>query len=273
MNCLLKVLKASADNNNLPVYGELKLKIKTGTFLQSISAYTSSNCEVAGESGITFKNVGLTTVLSNPFQITSDMGSGFNVVASQDAIVTISNKYGLLQLSGTAKEFGFRGIKDIVGGFESIIIPSGTKKFVFHNSAMSLNILEVGNKLNDIDGIEIIDLGQDSNDNHLTGNISSLVKTGLKNVDLGGNQSVTGDILSFGNITTLENIALRNTLVAGTIESFVAAQRAAGRTTGSVSGNSAGWGNVTFNGSTTNAKGAVSWTATTITMNGVTINA
>lgn len=274
MNCLLKVLKASADNNNLPVYGELKLKFKVGSFPQDIRAETADNCNVSGETGITFKNTTATVTYTNPFQLLSNMNYGFLVVASQEAIVTISNKYALNKLlEASDYRFGFNGVKDVIGGFESIIIPPGTKMFEFKNSSMSLDIAEIGNKIRDIDGIENIFLGQDGLDNHLTGNISSLVKTGIKNIDLGGNQSVTGDILSFGNITTLENIALRKTLVSGTIESFVAAQRAAGRTTGSVSGNSAGWGNVTFNGSTTNAKGAVSWTATTITMNGVTINA
>ena len=83
--------------------------------------------------------------------------------------------------------------------------------------------------------------------------------------------SVSGDISKLGNLTKLTNLALGQTSVSGDIESFVQAQRAAGRSSASLTGSSINWGEVTFDGSLT--KGGLSWTSTTITMNGKTINA
>ena len=83
--------------------------------------------------------------------------------------------------------------------------------------------------------------------------------------------SVSGDISKLGNLTKLTNLDVGQTSVSGDIESFVQAQRAAGRSSASLTGSSINWGEVTFDGSLT--KGGLSWTSTTITMNGKTINA
>ena len=85
------------------------------------------------------------------------------------------------------------------------------------------------------------------------------------------NTKLTGDIINLGNLVNLTNIGIGNTDISGTIESFVQAQRSAGRNSAQLNGSSRDWGKVTFNGSST--KGPLSWTPTTITMNGVTINA
>ena len=82
---------------------------------------------------------------------------------------------------------------------------------------------------------------------------------------------ITGDIINLGNLVNLTNIGIGNSSISGTIESFVQAQRSAGRNSAQLTGSSANWGKVTFNGSIT--KGPLSWTPTTITMNGKTINA
>lgn len=95
--------------------------------------------------------------------------------------------------------------------------------------------------------------------------------TKLTDIEL--DSHVSGDIVKLGALTALTNFAFGFTKCSGTIESWVQAQRANGRTTGSVTGNSTNGSNVTFNGSKDNAKGGVSWTATTITMNGITIDA
>ena len=105
----------------------------------------------------------------------------------------------------------------------------------------------------------------------LTGSINGFNKlTNLKSLSL-VNVKVTGDIVNLGNLVNLTNVGIGNTNISGTIESFVKAQRSAGRNSAQLTGSSRDWGKVTFNGSST--KGTLSWTATTITMNGVTINA
>lgn len=87
------------------------------------------------------------------------------------------------------------------------------------------------------------------------------------------NSLVSGDIVKLGKCINLTNLAFGKSHCSGTIESLIQAMRANGRTTGSMTGNSANNSDVTFNDSKSNAKGTVSWTASTITMNGITINA
>ena len=94
--------------------------------------------------------------------------------------------------------------------------------------------------------------------------------TNLTSLSL-ANTQVTGDIINLGSLINLTNIGIGNCNINGTIESFVQAQRSAGRSSAQITGSSINWGKVTFNGSST--KGLLSWTSTTITMNGVTINA
>jgi hypothetical protein len=105
----------------------------------------------------------------------------------------------------------------------------------------------------------------------VTGSINGFNKlTNLKSLSA-VNTKITGDIINLGNLVNLTNIGIGNTGISGTIESFVQAQRSAGRNSAQLTGSSRDWGKVTFNGSST--KGPLSWTPTTITMNGVTINA
>ena len=107
--------------------------------------------------------------------------------------------------------------------------------------------------------------------NNVTGSINLFnALTNLTSLSLALTQ-VTGDIINLGSLVNLTNIGIGGSNISGTIESFVQAQRSAGRSSAQITGSSANWGKVTFNGSST--KGALSWTSTTITMNGVTINA
>lgn len=105
----------------------------------------------------------------------------------------------------------------------------------------------------------------------VTGSINGFnTLTNLTSLSL-ANTKLTGDIIKLGNLVNLTNIGIGNTDISGTIESFVQAQRSAGRNSAQLTGSSRDWGKVTFDGSLT--KGALSWTSTTITMNGKTINA
>ena len=104
----------------------------------------------------------------------------------------------------------------------------------------------------------------------VTGSINSFnALTNLTSISISVEQ-VTGDIINLGSLVNLTNIGLGKSNISGTIESFVQAQRAAGRSSAQITGSSERWGNVTFDGSIT--KGTLSWTPTTITMNNKTIN-
>ena len=109
------------------------------------------------------------------------------------------------------------------------------------------------------------------NRTRVSGDISRLGNSTKLTILALGQTSVSGDISKLGNLTKLTNLALGQTSVSGNIESFVQAQRSAGRSSASLTGSSINWGEVTFDGSL--AKGGLSWTSTTITMNGKTINA
>ena len=104
----------------------------------------------------------------------------------------------------------------------------------------------------------------------VTGSINSFnALTNLTSISISVEQ-VTGDIINLGSLVNLTNIGLGKSNISGTIESFVQAQRAAGRSSAQITGSSVRWGNVTFDGSIT--KGTLSWTPTTMTMNNKTIN-
>lgn len=93
----------------------------------------------------------------------------------------------------------------------------------------------------------------------------------LQSIDL--KKEVKGDISILGSMIELKNLAFGKSSCSGTIESLIQSMRSHGRTTGSMAGNSSNSSSVTFNGSTDNAKGTVTWTETQITMNGITVDA
>ena len=141
--------------------------------------------------------------------------------------------------------------------------PPNLEVLQLKNTSVSGDISKLGN----LTKLTNLNVAQTS----VSGDISKLGNlTKLTNLDV-GQTSVSGDISKLGNLTELTNLALGLTSVLGDIESFVQAQRRAGRSSASINGSSLNWGKVTFDGSL--AKGKLSWTSTTITMNGKTINA
>ena len=122
-------------------------------------------------------------------------------------------------------------------------------------------------KLNALRKLQSLNLDQTK----VTGSINGFnILTNLTSLSLSYVQS-TGDIINLGGLVNLTNIGIGGTNISGTVESFVRAQRSAGRSSAQITGSSMNWGKVTFNGSST--KGPLSWNSTTITMNGVTIDA
>ena len=143
------------------------------------------------------------------------------------------------------------------------------------NKLSSLTSLSLGgsevtgdiSRFNELNKLQILSLDSTK----ITGSINKFnTLTNLTSLSLSYTR-ITGDIINLGNLVNLTNIGIGKSGIGGTIESFVQAQRSAGRNSAQITGSSANWGEVTFNGSST--KGPLSWTPTTITMNGVTINA
>lgn len=274
-NCLFTKLKGSI-TGDAPIFGQLEIVIAgTGSALrQSFSVQTNEESVISGDNGIVFKNLSLSEDYPNPFTLTPLL-AGFNVVCASDAKMTVTNKYKLNSVfSNGFYQYGFSGVKKFIGGIDSFIysIPNNAAWLVLNYCFLKMELSDIVSKA--ITYNSSIVAFQFSFSPLIEGNINIFRDiNNLKRIDVGNCQLVNGTIADLKSIKTLENIACAFTQVGGTIEEFVAGQRAAGRTTGTVSGNSAGWGLVTFDGATTHAKGAVSWTATTITMDGVTIDA
>lgn len=273
--CLVTKLKGVV-SGDAPIYGCLEMVIAgTGSPLKQIfSVPSNEESVVSGNNGIVFKNLSLSADYPNPFTLTSIM-EGFNVICAADAKMSVTNKYKLRSLLSMGfYQYGFAGVKEFIGGIDSFIysIPNNTTWLALSYYFSKMELSDIVPKA--VSYNSSIVAFQFSNSPRIEGNINVFRNiNNLQKIDVGNCPLVNGTIADLKSITTLDNIACAFTQVGGTIEEFVAGQRAAGRTTGSVSGNSAGWGLVTFDGATTHAKGVVSWTATTITMDGVTINA
>lgn len=272
-NCLVTKLKSSVDNNNLPIFDQLKFKVgHTGEALRFyMKAYASDNCVVTGipDAGgaVSFSYISdESQTYTNPFTIADQMNGFIAVASGADCTITILNKSKLRLLSN-----GSFGVNGIIEGAKDILaaIPEEVKILRFERSISTEITLE--DIISSCPTFEALYIAKSY---YMQGNIAALTQlSSFKNLDAGECRGLTGDITSLGSMTTLENLALYATNVSGTMESFVAAQRASGRTTGTITGSGGNWGQVTFNGSRDNAKGAVSWTETTITMNGITIDA
>ena len=115
-------------------------------------------------------------------------------------------------------------------------------------------------------------------DSHIYGKLSDLADLSeLHEFVINRCINITGELSQLGSLVNLTSITVMyesgyESLISGTIESFVAAQRLAGRTTESGISCLFNHTNITFNGSlvSSSSQRTLSWTATTITYNGVT---
>lgn len=89
------------------------------------------------------------------------------------------------------------------------------------------------------------------------------------------NYSVVGNIASLGSLVNLTYLVMDTSYLDGSIEGFVAAQRRHGRTSATSINMGYYAGHVTFQGQqvTGSSDKVLSWTPTSITFDGVTINA
>jgi hypothetical protein len=108
-------------------------------------------------------------------------------------------------------------------------------------------------------------------------NFNSFLSFGeLETIAFNGISRVSGDLSVLGGLTHLIRIGFPNTMnVNCVLEDLVGHARTAGRTTGSITCEWAGASNTTFQGTKVLVKSStvLSWTATTITYDGITIEA
>lgn len=139
---------------------------------------------------------------------------------------------------------------------------SGNFKYLFENNNI-LSLLDVTycpNIYGDVKDLQ-----------YLSNTLTDLRIMGSK---VGGNIEDLGECVHLIIIVANNGSNINDNPLTGTIEGFVARQRAAGRTTAEFTAFDAGFTNVTFNGHTLSGNNtSLSWTADTITCYGETINA
>lgn len=273
--CLVTRLKNQVENNNLPILGEIQVIVSlpanqrvgivigkssgTGCVLSTRTEGVKFSSSASGELTDTYPLPDSATSIQTIF-----VDNSSNEV--KKAIICISNKYILNNVifNSSAITAGARIYTETYIGESSDWLNITNLRSADSNS----NPL-IGTVLDLVGMYDATTISVDEQNDVTTDAYANFTK--LTNISL--TSKVSGDIIKLGKLTAATNFAFGNSKCSGTIESWVQAQRANGRTTGSVTGNSGNSSNVTFNGSTANAKGSVSWTATTITMNGITIDA
>jgi hypothetical protein len=254
-NCLVTKLKGVVDNNNLPIYG--KAVVVVGANDPFISFNKNTTVKVLGGTvnGQTEISINVATnLLIASSTIVSDGTYG------EGKVGLLIDKYALTRMERIQKfdledilysPFVFLQIlpSTIVENVEKFPVLCKKQEFTGIN-ASNTNI-----------AFDVTELGSNGvmTDIRLISNNAA-----YGSLDKAGMSPLTSNF----NVPGTKNVSLN-------IETFVGYQRAAGRTTRSLSIQYLGACNCTFNGEsvTNRPDNSLSWTATTITLNGVTIDA
>jgi hypothetical protein len=271
-NCLVTKLKGVVDNDNLPILGKLAFNAKRGTGnnvygLNRIGFNEDATIEVLHGSIGGQRSI---TIFANTFPYLIELGE-FVTDEGYDYLTIVVPKYNIKYLTFLQSLDVNFGVNVNMNDFEYSIL-SGlyiiyngdrqNKIKVIMNKSVSEKLTELEMASSEIQGepFDVTDLG-------LNGRLSRL--------GLGGVTNLIGSMnnLGFSPISYLGGPNTKN--VSFNIEQFVANNRTAGRTTGSLSLPYIGACNCTFNGAAVDNQesNSLSWTATTITFNGVTIDA
>lgn len=279
-NCFVTRLNSVVDNSNLRKLGHLVIDLVSGSnnFTNFVNKSGEDILLTMLDGTIDRVTSGITLVDSTHCIIQAGATSGngiFTPSASQSVKVDLENYYGL---DGDQRFISQSGLDQI----------QYTEKISFsaYNPAeeMDLSLLADCSKLTTI-------YLRDTNVK-LTGDLSFLEELELTSIDfLNGNANsplvirpaylsnittletillentkiptLFGDITAFGSLVNLTTLRIAGTNIGGTVESFVAAQVAAGRATCDGIAIGVNMGNVTFNGSIITGSSAktLSWTS------------
>lgn len=280
-NCKLTQYK-KATNADLEVYGELLYEIPASAAgndvpfaigcIQDAVISIEGNLELWDNSKTT--NLGSSYVNPDP----APNSASVKVVVNGAGKVRITNKYnckqGNYQLRLYPTKFGFNT--------KSISYWWKGKTLLVENFApkSSDNIVEIDGELKELERANApltrINVAYSTMDGKMDD--MAFYKDTLTTLELYSSH-IKGNIENLGECTLLTTISKYNSNPAyaatGTIEGFVARQRTAGRTIASNISVDLRGNNCTFNGAAITAfsENNLSWTASTITFNGVTITA
>lgn len=272
-NCLVTKLKASVNNDDLQRFGMLKMFVNAEG--STIPVYAVKEGDIPIE-----------IVCTGTTSITSGEGTIEPVVTGVGNIY-ISDKYKLIRcgLASTTKK---------VVDFDDLMYAKKIQYISFYRTLeeeVNIKNLTDISQLAAFEGLKELIISEQnySPSVKLSGTIEQLANTPsgktLTKINI-TDSNITGTMAQLGKLESLTTIArltnngaLSSPNFTGTVESFVNTRRnlATPQTTGTVTWDNPSElnGSVTFNGAAiTGGVGVVlSWTATTITFNGVTITA
>ena len=254
-NCLVTKLKAVVNNSNLKKLGVLDIY---GTGNADIGFKGSSPITVKCISGSMYSDQARTQAITEK-EIPVSANAAY-VYITNGTHIEVSNKYAITFVYATPQT-------------EKI----STEDFKYSTGITRLTVPQIKGNLSDLSGLtscttlELVGASVPYN-SELEGAASDIAGlTALTKINLLRAQHIYGSFESLGKCIALTEIKIAETRIAGTVEAFVARQRGAGRTTASNIAISLAL--TTFNGnSVTHDPTTLSWTATTITFNGVTID-
>lgn len=266
MKDVLKLeLKKNASNNNLIKLDEFVLVVNLqSTIIGGLAIYNNGAfaVRVIGNS-----NVLLSKDQTNyADEVSFDSGGIKSVFIQNNTGGEISVKIGISNADTlrSARTSSTTNIKILSSGYideKSDYYPL----FRFVDTQIYGNILDLVGFKNIITDTAFIRVSSE------TPTVDLLPFTNVTNINM--NSMYVGNISVLGKLMSVTNLAFGGSKCTGTIESLVAEYRRNGKNEGSVTCNSYNNSYVTFNGTTAGAKSSLSWTANTITMNGVTIDA
>ena len=304
-NCLVTKLKGTVDNDNLNVLSTIKVHVGSGSSGRTIVLTGSEKAVIKNqESGVYFTNAGgtnygLEATPENGYQISGNEKYVF-LAGTGSCDVLIYGKYTMSNI-GIVKYMNFVAGCEYVGASAengaslSIQVDTnsvgadvdlgnifgGSKFRVIHfegtNAYLSVKGLPYIDNKSFVQEVIISNARVYSDDVYAILQMPSLTTLSINN-SLNNDHSVSAEnIGQLTNLTSLTTKLAPESRQFGAVETFVATQRSKGRTTcDGISWKYAGWCGATFNGASItkdeNTR-TLSWTATTITFDGVTINA
>jgi hypothetical protein len=302
-NCLVTKLKGTVDNPNLEKLGVWEFEVQaleSPTNASQWFNFIDSNegtitAEIIGDGHFIWQwsyaedgyDAGKIIEMQHPTGIVGKTGSGNVYLSNGNYKVRISNKYNINILTSAecikAIELDKLAYSHITQFNERGGVVNGNIDVL--KDVPSLNLRIRGNmygtleKLMNTGRTSLIAFSSGADRRiDITGDIHSVVNSpNVQVLDVGYNSGIYGDISYLGYCTALTDAyVFVGTSVSGSIESMIARFRLQGKTTGTLNTQTYGNKQVTFNGQPLPDERhteALSWTANTITCNGVTINA
>lgn len=254
-NCLKTQLKEVVNNDNLPYFGKgiIDVNADTSVEIRVSSKNLTSYLDVVGTGTITCEGVTGTHVLCyNSTVITLSAGQ-YKVLYDKYNTVIISAETNKVKIH--IEDFKYNSVPGVQDVFYRDSIIGEIKDF---NALSSLTRIYAPGSA------------------HLEGDIAELNLVNLVHFDINASY-VYGDISNLAKNLSLADIKIANTKLSGSVEGLAIAFRNKGKSEGSLSLGDLGYGNnnITWKGIKIVEQNncSMSWTASTITFNGETINA